>query len=240
MRFVIEVVRRIRSRVPPGFAVVAKHNSAEFTGPRRPGRPAHRHDVRRHGAGSLRVAPGRSSPTDCAEMRQVLARVVDIKALDGVLELRWHTDQLHRLDAGLEPDLRRRRLATTASMVRRNGRTSFPASMGPEAPSGSGGQRGRLNHGMPPGRFGEGLEEMTDRLHVAVHRETVGLGRGGRSLMAERQRDECPRIDVALESNTGLAAGAIDTVMQSATMSVRAVDGSTPSLIRPRPHTPVR
>ncbi|CAM5273432.1 hypothetical protein [Streptomyces aurantiogriseus] len=49
----------------------------------------------------------------------------DVKALDGVLDLSWHTDQLHRLGAGLEPDLRRGRLATTISMVRRNGRTSF-------------------------------------------------------------------------------------------------------------------
>jgi hypothetical protein len=42
-----------------------------------------------------------------------------------VLDLSWHGDQLHRLGAGLEPDLRRGRLATTISMVRRNGRTSF-------------------------------------------------------------------------------------------------------------------
>nr|WP_275424882.1 NADH:flavin oxidoreductase/NADH oxidase family protein [Streptomyces sp. SID13726] len=58
-------------------------------------------------------------------MRRVLGKVADLKALDGVLDLSWHADQLHRLGAGLEPDLRRGRLATTISMVRRNGRTSF-------------------------------------------------------------------------------------------------------------------
>ncbi|MER6716335.1 NADH:flavin oxidoreductase/NADH oxidase family protein [Streptomyces sp. NPDC000877] len=58
-------------------------------------------------------------------MRRVLGKIADLKTLDGVLDLNWHADQLHRLGAGLEPDLRRGRLATTVSMVRRNGRTSF-------------------------------------------------------------------------------------------------------------------
>lgn len=58
-------------------------------------------------------------------MRRVLGKVADLKALDGVLDLSWHADQLHRLGAGLEPDLRRGRLATTVSMIRRNGSTSF-------------------------------------------------------------------------------------------------------------------
>jgi hypothetical protein len=42
-----------------------------------------------------------------------------------VLDLNWHTDQLHRLGAGLEPDPNRSRLATTVAMLRRNGRTSL-------------------------------------------------------------------------------------------------------------------
>ena len=58
-------------------------------------------------------------------MRRVLGKVADLKALDGVLELGWHADQMHRLGAGLEPDLGRGQLATTVSMLRRNGRTSF-------------------------------------------------------------------------------------------------------------------
>jgi 2,4-dienoyl-CoA reductase-like NADH-dependent reductase (Old Yellow Enzyme family) len=58
-------------------------------------------------------------------VRRLLGKVADLKTLDGVLELGWHADQLHRLGAGREPDLGRGQLATTISMVRRNGRTSF-------------------------------------------------------------------------------------------------------------------
>ena len=34
-------------------------------------------------------------------MRRVLGKFVDLKSLDGILELSWHTDQLHRIGAGL-------------------------------------------------------------------------------------------------------------------------------------------
>ena len=47
-------------------------------------------------------------------MRRVLGQFVDLKSLDGILELSWHTDQLHRVGAGLKPDLNRGRIATTA------------------------------------------------------------------------------------------------------------------------------
>jgi hypothetical protein len=49
----------------------------------------------------------------------------DLKSLDGILELSWHADQLHRIGAGLKPDLNRGRIATTLAMLRRNGTTSF-------------------------------------------------------------------------------------------------------------------
>jgi hypothetical protein len=58
-------------------------------------------------------------------MRGLLGKVADLKTLDGVLELSWHADQLHRLGAGLEPDLDRGQLATTVAVIRRNGRASF-------------------------------------------------------------------------------------------------------------------
>ena len=58
-------------------------------------------------------------------MRRVLGRFVDLKALDGVLNISWNTDQLHRLGAGHEPDLGRGRLATTVAMLRRNGTSSL-------------------------------------------------------------------------------------------------------------------
>lgn len=58
-------------------------------------------------------------------MRRLVGRFVDIQALDGVLNISWHTDQLHRLGAGLEPDLDRGRLTTTLAMLRRNGAGSL-------------------------------------------------------------------------------------------------------------------
>jgi 2,4-dienoyl-CoA reductase-like NADH-dependent reductase (Old Yellow Enzyme family) len=63
-------------------------------------------------------------------MRRVLGRFVDLKALDGVLNISWNTDQLHRLGAGSEPDLDRGRLATTVAMLRRNGTSSFRSKRG--------------------------------------------------------------------------------------------------------------
>ncbi|MEV5848459.1 NADH:flavin oxidoreductase/NADH oxidase family protein [Streptomyces sp. NPDC051985] len=63
-------------------------------------------------------------------MRGLLSKITDLKALDGVLDLSWHTDQMHRLANGQQPDLNRGQLATTIAMVRRNGRTSFRAKRG--------------------------------------------------------------------------------------------------------------
>jgi hypothetical protein len=59
-----------------------------------------------------------------AGMRRILRRFVDLKSLDGILELSWHTDQLHRVGAGLKPDLNRSRIATMLALLRRNGTVS--------------------------------------------------------------------------------------------------------------------
>jgi 2,4-dienoyl-CoA reductase-like NADH-dependent reductase (Old Yellow Enzyme family) len=58
-------------------------------------------------------------------MRSLISRFVDVRALDGILNISWSTDQLHRLGAGVEPDLNRGRLATTLAMLKRNGTTSL-------------------------------------------------------------------------------------------------------------------
>lgn len=212
MRFVLEVVRRIRARVSPGFAVGIKLNSADFQRggftedesrgvvaalaqegldlievsggsyeqPAMMGTAAASTRAReayfldyartvRDVAGDIPLAVtggfrsraamdaaihtgecdvvgiGRPTATtpDAADMilskraetltthhrrygmRRVLAKVTDLKALDGFLDLGWHTDQLHRVGAGLEPDLQRGRLPTTVALLRRNGRASF-------------------------------------------------------------------------------------------------------------------
>ena len=63
-------------------------------------------------------------------MRGLLGKVVELKTLDGLLELGWHADQLHRMGDGLEPDLDRSRLAATVAMLRRSGRVSIGSKRG--------------------------------------------------------------------------------------------------------------
>ena len=55
----------------------------------------------------------------------VLGKVADTKSLDGLIDLQWHTDQLHRIGAGKEPDLNRPSWKTTFAMIRRNGADVF-------------------------------------------------------------------------------------------------------------------
>jgi 2,4-dienoyl-CoA reductase-like NADH-dependent reductase (Old Yellow Enzyme family) len=212
MRFLIEVVRRIRSRVSPGFAVGLKLNSADFQRggftedesravlaalagegldlievsggsyekPAMMGAAADSTRAReayfldyartvRSIVGDIPLAVtggfrsraameaavntgecdviGLGRPTvttpDAADallrggaesvtahqirygMRGVLGKLVELKTLDGMLEIGWHADQLHRIGDGLEPDLNRSRLAATVSMLRRSGRVSI-------------------------------------------------------------------------------------------------------------------
>lgn len=212
MRFLIEIVRRVRRRVSPGFAVAVKLNSADFQrggfseddsravvatladeavdlievsggnyeapamggseAPSTRDREAYFLDyarsVRREaGAVPIAVTGGFRSRAamedaleagDCdligiarptvtttdaaasilegrtttlttheiqAGMGRVLGRFTDLKALDGLLNISWNTDQLHRRARGLEPDLDRGALVTAVAMVRRNGRVSI-------------------------------------------------------------------------------------------------------------------
>ncbi len=217
MRFVLEVVRRIRARVTPGFAVGIKLNSADFqrggftedesrtvlaalagegidlievsggsyeslamSGSAAPSTRAREAyfleyartvrefvgDIPLAVTGGFRtregiqravqdgecdvVGIGRPAVTtpDAARlilegriealtahqlrygMRSLLGRIADLKALDGALDLSWHTDQMHRLADGRQVDLKRGQLATTIAMVRRNGSTSFRVKRG--------------------------------------------------------------------------------------------------------------
>ena len=211
-RFVLEVVRRIRSRVSPGFAVTIKLNSADFQrggfseeesrevlaalagegldlieisggsyeSPAMMGTAAASTrareayfleyartvrevvgDIPLAVTGGFRTGSAMESAVDAGEcdivgigrptvttpdaadvilsrrapavrshqirygMRNLLGRVTDVKQLDGILDLSWHTDQLHRLGSGLDPDPDRGRFVTTLAMVRRNGRGAF-------------------------------------------------------------------------------------------------------------------
>jgi len=211
MRFLIEVVRRVRSRVSPGFAVSVKLNSADFQrggfteddsrdvvaalaqeavdlievsggnyeSPAMSGSEAASTRAReayfldyarsvRDAAGGVPLAVtggfrtrsgmqdaltagdcdvvGIARPTvtttDAAAailkgrvatlttheiavgMRGLVGRVANLKTLDGVLNIGWSEDQMHRIARGKEPDLDRGALRTGLALLRRNGRIS--------------------------------------------------------------------------------------------------------------------
>jgi 2,4-dienoyl-CoA reductase-like NADH-dependent reductase (Old Yellow Enzyme family) len=217
MRFLLEVVRRVRGRVSPGFAVAVKLNSSDFQrggftedesravvaalanesvdlieisggnyeSPAMSGAAASSTRAReayfldyarsvREAAGGIPLAvtggfrsksgmqdaltagdcdvvgiarptvtttdaghailAGRVAVLDTHEiqagMRGLLGRLTDVKSLDGLLNLSWNADQIHRLARGLEPDLNRGALVTALAMLRRNGRVSLRPSRG--------------------------------------------------------------------------------------------------------------
>lgn len=54
-----------------------------------------------------------------------LASLGSLRSMDGALDLQWHTDQLHRLGAGKDPDPDRSPWMTAATMLKRNGLDTF-------------------------------------------------------------------------------------------------------------------
>ncbi len=65
-----------------------------------------------------------------AGARAVLGRVVNLKQIDGALDLSWHTDQLHRMGAGKDPDPERSWVDAAVAMGLRNGPGAFRAKRG--------------------------------------------------------------------------------------------------------------
>lgn len=57
--------------------------------------------------------------------RALLGRVTDLRTLDGALDLQWHTDQMHRMAAGMDPDPGRAWWRTVGTAVHRNGIDAF-------------------------------------------------------------------------------------------------------------------
>lgn len=62
---------------------------------------------------------------------RVRKSVPAVKTLEGALDLQWHTDQLHRMGSGLEPDESRPVWRTAVSATRRNGIDAFRSRRGP-------------------------------------------------------------------------------------------------------------
>ncbi|WP_182376847.1 NADH:flavin oxidoreductase/NADH oxidase family protein [Nocardioides sp. WS12] len=60
-----------------------------------------------------------------AGLRAVLGKVTNLRTMDSAIDLSWHTDQLHRMGAGKEPDLDRSWLETAIMLGLRNGPGAF-------------------------------------------------------------------------------------------------------------------
>ncbi|ROZ83996.1 nitroreductase family deazaflavin-dependent oxidoreductase [Gordonia sp. OPL2] len=61
------------------------------------------------------------------------ASAASIRSMEGALDLQWHTDQLHRMGDGLDPDPRRPLWRTAITTVRRNGIDALRTTRGPAA-----------------------------------------------------------------------------------------------------------
>jgi 2,4-dienoyl-CoA reductase-like NADH-dependent reductase (Old Yellow Enzyme family) len=53
--------------------------------------------------------------------RSIMRRLGELRALDGLLNINWHTDQLHRMGRGLDPDFARSWRRAALVMLARNG-----------------------------------------------------------------------------------------------------------------------
>ncbi|NEW28493.1 nitroreductase/quinone reductase family protein [Nocardia cyriacigeorgica] len=87
------------------------------------GRPAAVHT--RAAAALLSGATRLDAPAIGLGLPRRLTALAGVKSLDGALDLQWHTDQLHRIGAGSEPDPDRSPWRTALTMVKRNGIDSF-------------------------------------------------------------------------------------------------------------------
>ncbi|KWX20885.1 NADH:flavin oxidoreductase [Mycolicibacterium wolinskyi] len=58
--------------------------------------------------------------------RALLGRMIDLHAADALLDVQWHTDQIHRIAAGREPDPKRPWWFSIATTARRNGLAAIP------------------------------------------------------------------------------------------------------------------
>ncbi|MFC4125072.1 nitroreductase family deazaflavin-dependent oxidoreductase [Nocardia rhizosphaerae] len=64
-----------------------------------------------------------------------VATLPNVKSLEGALDLQWHTDQLHRLGAGADPDPARTPWLTAAAMLKHHGVDAFRSRRGAGAPA---------------------------------------------------------------------------------------------------------
>ena len=78
-------------------------------------------------------------------MPQRMCAVPSVMTLMGLVDPEWHTDQLHRMGAGKNPDVTRGRLLTAVSAIKRNGFDAFRGERGTATAHKKRSQRFRVN-----------------------------------------------------------------------------------------------
>ncbi|MFD4429448.1 nitroreductase family deazaflavin-dependent oxidoreductase [Nocardia sp. NPDC058497] len=74
------------------------------------------------------------SPSISLGLPARVSTLPNVKSLEGALDLQWHTDQLHRIGAGADPDPERTPWLTAAAMLKHHGVDAFRSRRGVTVP----------------------------------------------------------------------------------------------------------
>ncbi|MFW0788346.1 nitroreductase family deazaflavin-dependent oxidoreductase [Gordonia sp. CPCC 205333] len=110
-------------------------------------------------------------------------RVPQVKMLDGLLDLQWHTDQLHRMGAGADPDPQRKAWRTGVTILKRNGLDAFRSGRGSYATAPNAKAVRKFRFERIVGRYVanptvKGLAKLGIRTDLATELETTGRKSG--------------------------------------------------------------
>ncbi|MFI6867444.1 nitroreductase family deazaflavin-dependent oxidoreductase [Nocardia sp. NPDC050406] len=112
-----------------------------------------------------------------------LAANGNLKAFDGALDLQWHTDQLHLIGAGADPDPRRSPWRTAVNMIRHHGVESFRPKRSPASRSEADKLARKFRRERAVGRYVmnptvRALDRIGVRTALAAEIETIGRKSG--------------------------------------------------------------
>ncbi|MFB7717602.1 nitroreductase family deazaflavin-dependent oxidoreductase [Nocardia sp. NPDC056100] len=121
------------------------------------------------------------APAISLKLPPQLAANNGLKAFDGALDLQWHTDQLHLLGAGSDPDPERSPWRTAVTMLRRNGFDALRSKRSPGSAPDKNATKFRRERAM--GRYVlnptvRALSRVGVRTALATEIETVGRKSG--------------------------------------------------------------
>ncbi|SUA78646.1 NADH oxidase [Nocardia otitidiscaviarum] len=112
-----------------------------------------------------------------------LAANGNLKAFDGALDLQWHTDQLHRMGSGADPDPARSPWLTAVNMVRHHGIDAFRSKRSPASRSADDRAARKFRRERALGRYlmnptVRALDRVGVRTTLATEIETIGRKSG--------------------------------------------------------------